>query len=87
MDVENFKREVRPCIEVAIRANGGIDRIREMQRAMPAIIDFIAGWVAGSLRPVRGDHMLVEHQHYNQEELRRIYDLVRLRIEAESSTS
>jgi hypothetical protein len=87
MDVESFKKEVRPCIEVAINSNGGIDNIREMYRAMPSIIDFIAGWVAGSLRPVQVDRAGTPHTRYTLEETRRIYDLVRLRIDSGSSTS
>jgi hypothetical protein len=87
MDVEAFKKEVRPCIEVAINANGGIDKVREMFRSMPSMVDFIAGWVAGSLRPVQADRAMTPHQRYTLEETRRIYDLVRLRIYSESSTS
>jgi len=87
MDADQFKKEVKPCIDVAINANGGIDRVREVHRSMPSIIDFISGWVAGSLRPAQAERLFTPHLRYSQEELRRIYDLVRLRIEAESSTS
>jgi hypothetical protein len=43
---------------------------------MPGIIDFIAGWVVRDLgRPI------------SHEEIRRVYDLVRLAIDTKSATS
>jgi hypothetical protein len=81
-----FKTEVKPRLESAIDANGGIDRVRRVYGMMNSLVDFIAGWVCGLV--------LVERQRFNglhaclsHEETRRIYDLVRLRLESASSTS
>ncbi len=87
MDVEKFKAAVRPCLEAVIMANGGIDRVREIYRAMPSFVDFIAGWIAGLMRPLSFADCATAHLRYSQEELRRLYDLVRLRLDTESSTS
>jgi hypothetical protein len=86
MDVEKFKSQVRPVLEAVIAGNGGIDHVREIHRAMPSFVDFLAGWVAGAMRPFTMND-LTNHNRYSQEELRRLYDLVRLRLDTESSTS
>ena len=43
MDTVAFKQAVKPHLEAAIEANGGLDRIRKLYSAMPGIVDFIAG--------------------------------------------
>jgi hypothetical protein len=70
-----FKALVKPELDWAIEQNGGIDRCREMYRDIPAMLYFFAGIVFGQLAPL------------TQEEVRRVLDLVRLRLESGSATS
>jgi len=96
MDSEAFKKEIKPHIDSAIEANGGIERVRKIQGLMTSIIDFIAGWVAGSVLATRRSkaaqlvaaaHGTVMKNDLSHEEVRRIYDLVRLVLTTESLTS
>ena len=91
MDTVAFKLAVKPHLEAAIEANGGLDRIRKLYSAMPGIIDFIAGWTARALWDDEGTpscYRFEEHEpRLTLEEIRRIYDLVRLAIDTESTTS
>lgn len=93
MDTEAFKKYVSPHLEAAITANGGIERVRRIYGLMSSVTDFLAGWTCSNV--LRGRAMAdaflqrpsgvaVDLTH---EEVRRIYDLVRLRISSESSTS
>jgi hypothetical protein len=76
MDTEAFKKDIKPRLAAAIEAQGGIDRVRQVHSSWPGIVDFIAGWVVRDLgRPA------------SLEEMRRIYDLVRLAINSDSATS
>ena len=80
----SFKAEVRPWLESAIERNGGIERVRKIYGLMSGATDFIAGWTAGM---VTRERRLTGRSDLSHEEIRRIYDLVRLRIDSESSTS
>lgn len=70
-----FKALVKPELDWVIDQNGGVDRCREMYRDIPAMLYFFAGAVYGRLAPL------------TQEEVRRVLDIVRLRLEAGSATS
>ena len=70
-----FKALIKPELDRAIELNGGLDRCREMYRDIPAMLYFFAGAVYGRLAPL------------TQEEVRRLLDLVRLRLESGSATS
>ena len=100
MDTETstrFKAEVKPHLEAAIVANGGIERVRKIYGMMGGVVDFLSGWIAGGVivdrrnkaigivRAARGEPELPED--LSHEEIRRIYDLVRLRLDSESTTS
>ena len=83
MDTEALKKEVRPHLEAAIEANGGIERVRKIYGMMTGVIDFVAGWTAARIVQSRLSH----ENKLTHEEIRRVYDLVRLRLDSESSTS
>jgi hypothetical protein len=87
MDTEAFKKEVKPHLDSAIADNGGIEQVYKMHSLMPAIVDFIAGWTAKSVQTGRRSFMQTTTRDLSQEEIRRIYDLVRLRIDTGSATS
>lgn len=80
-EVTAFKKSVGVQLDIALLDNGGVKRVCEMHRLMPGMIDFIAGWVGARLAGKGGRAQL------SQEEIRRLYDLVRLRIESESTSS
>lgn len=81
MDTEKFKKEAALWIEDAIAANGGVEVI-EAHRLVPQFIEvLILGWAAG--RWSASTHP----QRFTQEELRRMHDLVRLRLEKLGTTS
>ncbi len=82
MDSEAFKREVMPHLDRAIADNGGAKYVRDIFRLMPKFADFLSGWVACRICTARGQVI-----PFGVGELRRIHDLVRLRLESESSTS
>jgi hypothetical protein len=82
MDSDHFKRIAAPYLTAAIDRMGGIDRVRELSRDLPEqTIYFVAGvtygLAANDARPRFDSH----------EEMRRLLDLVRLRIETESTSS
>lgn len=97
MDTERFKAEVAPHLETALVDNGGADRVRKIYGLMSGVIDFIAGWTCCAVvharrnrsvqfvRAARGEPDLGED--LSHEEIRRIYDLTRLRLDTGSSTS
>lgn len=72
---KQFKDLVKPQLDRAVELHGGIDKCRELYRDIPAMLYFLAGVVFGALAPL------------NQEEVRRLLDLVRLRLESDSATS
>lgn len=87
MDTEAFKKEVKGHLVAAIEDNGGIDHLRKTHGLMPAIVDFIAGWTAKSVQTGRRSFTQSTTRDLNQEEIRRIYDLVRLQLDTGSATS
>lgn len=93
MDSERFKRFVAPYLTASIDRMGGIDRVRELSRELPEqTIYFVAGVTYGLL--INTDQAAWRDKHggsdtmlFSHEEMRRLLDLVRLRLETESSTS
>jgi hypothetical protein len=88
MDSDRFKRLVAPYLTASIDRMGGIDRVRMLSRELPEqTIYFVAGVTfglidTGTVNEARPHFGLDSH-----EEMRRLLDLVRLRLETESSTS
>lgn len=91
MDSDRFKRLVAPCLAAAIDRMGGIERVRVLSRELPEqTIYFVAGVTYGLIgtgmpndaRPRFGLDGLDSH-----EAMRRLLDLVRLRLETESTSS
>lgn len=87
MDSDHFKRFVAPYLTTSIDRMGGIDHVRELSRELPEqTIYFVAGvtygLINGSWRDKRGGSDMFSH-----EEMRRLLDLVRLRLETESTSS
>ena len=88
MDSDRFKRLVAPYLTASIDRMGGIDRVRVLSRELPEqTIYFVAGVTyglidTGTVNETRPHFGLDSH-----EEMRRLLDLVRLRLETESSTS
>lgn len=92
MNNELFKKFLAPFVENAVRDIGGLDKVREMHTQM-SMTSFISGWVCGTVIGVRCIHSwrdpstVGEITSLTQEEIRRIFDFVRLRLESESTTS
>lgn len=82
----SFKGLINPMIDLAVRELGGLISVRDTYKQMPAMLDMIAGWVIRDLWLHR-QAALQEPRTANLEEKRRIYDLVRLKLDTESSTS
>lgn len=81
-----FKKLIAPMVDGAIEDNGGIEAVRKVHAMMPSLTDFLAGWVARTYWgafPAAG----INERKLTQEQVRRIYDLVRLRLDTESLTS
>lgn len=87
MDTEQLKAEVAPHLDEAINDNGGIERVRKIYGMMPATIDFIAGWTCHGVLAARRKQPDRWPPGLTHEEIRRIYDLVRLALDTGSSTS
>lgn len=82
-----FKAEIAPHLETAIEANGGVERVRKIYGMMNSVIDFLAGWTSGAVLGARHALDRANVKQLTHEETRRIYDLVRLRLESASTTS
>jgi hypothetical protein len=93
MDTEQLKIEVAQHLDAAITENGGIERVRKIYGLMSGVIDFIAGWTCARVLADRRTKALAikdrwpEAPTLSHEEIRRIYDLVRLALDTGSSTS
>ncbi len=75
-DSEAFKLEVKPKLQLAVIGQGGLKKVRWIYGEMPSILDFVVGWIVRDFeRPI------------SPEEVRRIYDIVRLELDTQSSTS
>ncbi len=85
-ETKAFKRLIGSMIDLAISEMGGITTVRERYKLMPGQVDFISGWIVCRLWLHRQAE-LREPRLANQEETRRIYDLVRLRLESESNSA
>lgn len=71
-----FKALVKPHLDRAVDLQGGIETVRQMYKSLgEPIAYFLGGIIYGALAPL------------NAEEVRRILDLVRLRLESDSATS
>lgn len=89
IDVTTLKREVGQLIDMAIADNGGAARVRAAFKLMPSMLDYLAGWVMARYA-LRVDGATLDRwtaSGPDQWIVRRVYDLVRLRLETESSTS
>lgn len=95
MNNERFKEFIAPIVDHVIGFLGGVDEVREMH-TMVSMTPFVSGWVCGTIlcmpdftkqfvkwRGLTGPHKL----GFTLEEIRRIHDFVRLRLESESTTS
>jgi hypothetical protein len=83
MDSDLFKRVVASYLTESIDRMGGIDRVRELSRELPEqTIYFVAGVTYGLIDGGAESFGLDAH-----EEMRRLLDLVRLRLETESASS
>lgn len=85
-ETKAFKKLIGGMIDLAIAEMGGIAKARQAYEQMPSVKDFIAGWVARDLWLHR-QAGLEARRMANVEETRRILDLVRLRLETESSSA
>lgn len=85
-ETKAFKQLIGGMISTAVEEMGGIAAVRDRYKLMPGQVDFIAGWVVHSLWCHR-QAALERRRTANQEETRRIYDLVRLRLESESNSA
>jgi hypothetical protein len=92
MRTEDFKKFLRSWTSEAIKANGGIEAVREMHRSMD-MVRFLTGWVCGRVYAYmpecrrNWEDTVSRDQNYTLEEVRRVADYVRLAIETESTTS
>jgi predicted protein tyrosine phosphatase len=99
MNNDKFKAFLGPIVEHTIKDLGGIDKVREMH-AMVSMTSFVTGYVCGTvvwtqqnllrIRPwndVADDRANAPTITLTQEEIRRTFDFVRLRLESESTTS
>jgi len=88
----DFKKFLKAWTDEAIKANGGIDNVREMHHSMD-MARFLTGWVCGSVYAYmpqcrrNWEDTPSNDPHYTLEEVRRISDYVRLTIETESTTA
>lgn len=80
-----FKILINGFINLAIEDNGGTAYVDKAYAMMPSILDFMAGWVA--CRYTLWLQASLMNRRATQEELRRMYDLVRLRLDTGSATS
>lgn len=93
MNTEQLKIEVAQQLDRAIADNGGIERVRKIYGMMSSVIDFIAGWTCSAVLADRRAKALAVKDRWpeaptlSHEEIRRIYDLVRLALDTGSSTS
>ena len=85
-ETKAFKKMIGGMIDLAVSEMGGITAVRDRYKLMPGQVDFIAGWVVNSLWCHR-QAALERPRLADQEETRRIYDLVRLRLESESNSA
>jgi hypothetical protein len=88
MDSDRFKRLVAPYLTASIDRMGGIERVRDLSRGLPEqTIYFVAGATYGLIDTVTINEAGPRFSLDSHEEMRRLLDLVRLRLETESSTS
>lgn len=85
-ETTEFKKLIGGMIDTAVAEMGGIAKARQAYEQMPSVKDFIAGWVVRDLW-IHRQAALHPRRMANTEETRRILDLVRLRLDTESSTS
>lgn len=90
-----FKREAGAFVSHAVEQNGGVAALAERSLSIPSTVAFVAGYVCGMIayqRYVRAWDPLVRTASVSAtglspDEVRRVHDLVRLAIDAGSTTS
>lgn len=85
-ELAEFKKTINREIDFAIAEHGGMVHVHEMYTLMPGLIDYLAGWVTRSYW-IQRQASLLKRVRPSLEETRRIYDLVRLKLDTGSSTS
>lgn len=91
MNNEIFKKVIKLYVDDAIEDLGGIDKVRA-QHEQWSMVSFIAGYVVASVNREDNDAAIwrdpvTVFDKLNQEEIRRVFDFVRLRLESDSATS
>lgn len=85
-ELAEFKKTINREIDFAIVEHGGMAHVHEMYALMPGLIDYLAGWVTRSYW-IQRQASLLKRVRPSLEETRRIYDLVRLKLDTGSATS
>lgn len=95
MNNQLFKQFVSRFLDAAVDLLGGVAKVRELHETVPA---FVAGYVCGMIdhaqrgiiaywRDDDGERSPPGFHKLTQEEIRRVHDFIRLRLETESTTS
>jgi len=86
-EVKEFKLIINREIDFAIQENGGLDFVRDaVTMGVTGMVEFVAGWVARSYW-IHRQASLLKRMRLTQEEIRRVHDLVRLKLDTGSTTS
>lgn len=95
MNNDVFKKFIDKHTETALASLGGLAKVREMHTQMP-MTPFVAGYVVGAICTNARDSVVRAKWRddptsvlvaMTQEEIRRVFDYVRVRLETESTTS
>lgn len=95
MNNEVFKKFIDRHLDAAIVSLGGMVKVREMHAQMP-MTPFVAGYIVGAVCTNANEFVVRAKWRddptsvlvaMTMEEIRRVFDYVRLRLETESTTS